>query len=126
MPDHCDSHVLLTVAGELVLGTVLRYRRSGVLAARIRFGFAADLELSHVRLFIYTGGGGLDFFIVFLGPSCHCLLRAVDPANFVELRACTRIQVSVGSLTVVASLAAPYRQVGSLPPYLVLFKVLIG
>ena len=51
-----DSCILLAVAGELVLGTVLRCGRSGVLAARLRFGFMADLELSHVRLFyIYEG-----------------------------------------------------------------------
>ena len=46
-----DSRVLLAVASELVLGTVRRCGRSGVLAARLRFGFTADLELSHVRLF---------------------------------------------------------------------------
>ena len=51
-----DSRVLLAVAGELVLGTVRHCGRSGVLAARLRFGFTADLELSHVRLFyIYEG-----------------------------------------------------------------------
>ena len=64
-PDHCDSHVLLNVAGELVLGTVRRCGRSGVLAARIRDGFVADLELSHVRLFYIYGGRGLDFLLLF-------------------------------------------------------------
>ena len=126
-PDHSNSCVLLAMAGELVLGTVCRCGWFGVLAARLRFGSAADLELSHVRFLLYIWGSGvLDFLLLFLGPSCHCILCAVDPVNFVELRACTRVQVSVGSLTVVASPAAPYCQVGSLPPYLVLFKVLIG
>ena len=51
-----DSCILLSIVGELVLGTFRRCGRSGVLAARVRFGFAADLELSHVQLFyIYEG-----------------------------------------------------------------------
>ena len=60
-----DSRVLLAVAGELVLGTVRRCGRSGVLAARLRFGFTADLELSHVRFLLYIWAGGLDFLLLF-------------------------------------------------------------
>ena len=84
-------HALFAIAGELMLGTVRRCGRSGVLAVRLRFGFAADLELSHVRLFYICGGKGFGFFIVVLRPSCRYPLHVVDPANLVELRACTRV-----------------------------------
>ena len=93
----------------------------------IHFHPTADSEHAARAILLYIREAGVwIFFIVILGPSCHCPLRAVDPANFVELRACTRVQVSIGSSIVVASPAAHYFQVGSLPPYLVLFKVLIG
>ena len=67
-PDHCDSCVLLAMAGELVLGTVRRCGRFGVLAARLRFGSMADLYLSHVRLCLYMGVGGFWIFYCYFGP----------------------------------------------------------
>ena len=64
-PDHCDSRILLAIVDELVLGTIRHCGRSRILAARLRFGFAADLELSHVRLFYIYGGRGLEFLLLF-------------------------------------------------------------
>ena len=65
-PDHCDSCVLLAMAGELVLRTTRRFGRFEVLAARLKFGSAADLELSHVRFLLYIRGPGvLDFLLLF-------------------------------------------------------------
>ena len=118
-------HTLFAIAGELMLGTVCRCGRSGILAAHFTFIPHPILPITRATR-LYIRGQGFGFFIVVLRPSCRYPLRAVDPANLVELRACTRVQVSVGSSTVVASSAAHHCQVGSLPPYLVLFTVLIG
>ena len=112
-------HALFTIAGELMLGTIRRCGRSGILAAHFTFVPRPIRLVTRATLYIY-GGRGFGFFIVVLRPSCRYPRRAVNPANLVELRACTRVQVSVGSSTVVASLAAHHRQVGSLPPCLVL------
>ena len=60
-----DSRVLLVVVGELVLGIVHHYGRFGVLAARLIFGFAADLELSHVQLFYIYGDRICIFLLLF-------------------------------------------------------------
>ena len=77
-----------------MLGTARRCGRSGVLAARLRFGFAADLELSHVRLFYIYGDGIWIFLLLFWalavvsplrcrflyprGLSCWCLRPGVS------------------------------------------------
>ena len=118
-------HALFTVMGELMLGTIRRYGRSGILAAHFPFVPRSIRLVTRATLYIY-GGRGFGFFIVVLRPSCRYPRRAVDPANLMELRACTHVHVSVGSSTVVTSSAAHYCQVGSLPPCLVIFKVLIG
>ena len=89
----------------------------------IHFRPAADSEHAARANLLYIDGDRFGFFIVEKRPSCRYPRRAVDPVNFVELRACTHVQVSVGSSIVVASPAAHYCQVGSLPPYLLLFRV---
>ena len=126
MPDHrfvIYLHAGFDVADGVRLVAVRRCGWAGVLSARFTFVPRPIQSTPHVRTFYIYGGRGFGFFIVILGPSCRCPLRTVDPANLVELRACTHVQVSVGSSTVVASPAAHYCQVGSLPPYLLLFRV---
>ena len=116
---------LFAVAGELMLGTIRHCGRSGILASHFTFVPRLIRLITRATLYIYRGRG-FGFFIVVLRPICRYPRHAVDPTNLVELRVCTRVQVSVGSSTVVASSAAHHCQVGSLPPCLVLFKVFIG
>ena len=88
-------HALFAVAGELMLGTIRRYGRSGILTTHFTFVSRPIRLVTRATLYIY-GGRGFGFFIV-LRLSCRYPRRAIDPANLVELRACTRVQVSVGS-----------------------------
>ena len=118
-------HALFAVAGELMLGTIRRCRRSGILAAHFTFVPRPILPVTRATL-LYIRGQGFGFFIVVLCPSCRYPLCAIDPANLVELHACTCVQVSVGSSTVVVSSAMHHCQVGSFSPCLLFFKVLIG
>ena len=126
MPDHrfvIYLHARFDIVDGVRLVTVRRCGWAGVLTARFTFVLQPIQSTPHVRTFYIYGGWGFGFFTVILGPRCRCPLRTIDPTKFVELRACTCVQVSVGTSTVVASPAAHYCQVGSLPPYLLLFRV---
>ena len=72
-----------------------------------------ELTRSTCGVFIYMGVYVWIFLSLFLHPSRRNPLRAVDLVILVELRACTRVQLSIGNSVVVATVASHPFQVGS-------------
>ena len=97
-------HALFAIAGELMLGTIRRCGRSGILAAHFTFfprliGILARATLLYIRRVIW------NMVLFYFGLNCHFPLCVVDPSSSVDYHACACVQVSSGSSTVVASIS---------------------
>ena len=85
-----------------------------ILSPLLSLAFPARFDLSHVRFFIYSGAWFWIFFYCCFCARVVVILFALSTLQIlVELRACTRVQLSVGSSTFVALAAAHHCQVGS-------------